>query len=121
MNVPRSGKRKGLARGIPMVTVKLPKYQYDLVKFPMGTSNDMNTMIRNGWDITFEGGPFVNDNDPDWQAWTCYLYYGDSNSPWKDGTVQSEGTGKTTQEAFEDAQARAVISRNFRERTDVPE
>ena len=60
-------------------------------------TDDIESYIAEGYDITLEGS---YDCDTGKENWYCELYCGDSNSPWKTGTISGFGYGKTLEEAL---------------------
>lgn len=66
-------------------------------KFP--TYDDL---IDKGYDVDFSGGE-CEDDEGNPARWYCSLYYGDSNAPWKLGTVTGVGFGMDQHEAYVNA------------------
>lgn len=61
-------------------------------------------LIELGFDITLEASKHTQDDDLHAAIWYCSLYYGDSNSPWKPGTLLGPaGFGMTQIEALRKA------------------
>ena len=71
------------------------------VKFPnLPTIDDL---LKKGFTITFEAKEPYDLDDPEDQKWYCDRFLGDSNAPWKPGTIQGIGRGSTQEIAYENA------------------
>lgn len=62
---------------------------------------DFNIHIEILGNETESTNPYNNDHES--QPYYCNLYYGDSNSPWKPGTLLGVGWGYTLEEAVNNA------------------
>lgn len=60
---------------------------------------DAESYLKDGYMIDFE---VSWDYENECQEWYCYMYRGDSNAPWKTGTVSGEGEGVNLVESFYD-------------------
>lgn len=68
----------------------------------------LEELVDEGFDIAFELGPCIEDDNGNPAKWFCSLYCGDSNAPWKIGTKQGQGYGQTQEEALKTAQDNIV-------------
>lgn len=75
--------------------MKINREPIDIAK-----SLTLQDILELGYDITIEGGDDYEDGSENWH---CSLYLGDSNSPWKTGTISGEGFGKTIKDSFQTA------------------
>lgn len=63
-----------------------------------------------GFDVTIEADKNMEDDNDQPSRYMCILYYGDSNGPWKKGTIKGDrGFGMTLLEAFENARKNLKI------------
>lgn len=82
---------------------------------PYKCTKTIDELLELGYDITFEGSGYADED-----KWYCLLYCGDSNSPWKEGTISGIGYGITLLRAFREARDNLEVVTHYTKDKKLP-
>jgi len=78
------------------------------------------SMAKDHYEISFELGPDMEDDEGNEAIWFCGVFKGDSNGPWKKGTIEGSGYGMTGQEAYKKAMESLEIVTGYEQEKELP-